>query len=174
MTSHQVCNVRRDKTPNLRQQFAPHFSRSSGPPLFSIRMAIASRTFVERKYILDQWVSLGHNSDDSKQEVPYGGDITETLLKRGNSATSCCALRGAAGLGKLCVTVLPATLGVSRNCGSWPGSLGLAQWQEGLSQRRVTAVIEPGRRSPKPRNSCRSLDRSASKAARDQAWGSRF
>jgi hypothetical protein len=92
MTSHQVCNVRRDKTLNLRQHFAPHFSRSSGPPLLSIRMAIASRTFVEmkanqteRKYILDQRVSLGHNSDDSKQEVAYGGDITETLLKRGVS-----------------------------------------------------------------------------------------
>jgi hypothetical protein len=50
MTSHKVCNVRRDKTFNLRRQFAPYFSRSSGPPLlFSIKMAIASRAFVEGK-----------------------------------------------------------------------------------------------------------------------------
>src|SRR5205807_1751816 len=47
---------------------------------------------------------------------------------------------------------------VRRNCGSCPGSLCLAQWQEGLPQRRVTAVMEPGRRSPKSRNSSRSLD----------------
>ena len=55
---------------------------------------------------------------------------------------------------------------VSRNWGSWPGSLGRAQWQVGLPQRRTTAVAEQGRRSPKPRNSSRSLERSASKAAR--------
>jgi len=31
MTSHEVCNVRRDKTFNLRQQFVPHFSRLRAP-----------------------------------------------------------------------------------------------------------------------------------------------
>jgi len=30
MTSRQVCDIRRDKTPNLRQQYVPSFSRSSG------------------------------------------------------------------------------------------------------------------------------------------------
>src|SRR6202008_4633476 len=83
-----------------------------------------------------------------------------------NSETSCCALRSAVGLGKVSVTVFPATRRVRRNCGSCPGSLRLAQWQEGLPQRRVTAVIEPGRRSLKPRNSSRSLDLWVSKVAR--------
>src|SRR5438552_5919256 len=89
-----------------------------------------------------------------------------SFWKRWNSATSCCALRSAVGLGKVSVTVLPATRRGSRNCGSCPGSLCLAQWQEGLPQRRVTAVMEPGRRSPKARNSSRSLDLWASKVAR--------
>src|SRR6516164_1062637 len=70
------------------------------------------------------------------------------------------------GLGKLSVTVLPDTRRVRRNCGSCPGSLCLAQWQEGLPQRRVTAVMEPGRRSPRPRNSSSSLDLCVSKVAR--------
>src|SRR3974377_2551316 len=89
-----------------------------------------------------------------------------SFWKRWNSATSCCALRSAVGLGKVSVPVLPATRRVRRNCGSCPGSLCLAQWQEGLPQRRVTAVMEPGRRSLKARNSCRSSDRWASKVAR--------
>jgi hypothetical protein len=73
--------------------------------------------------------------------------------------------RRAAGLGKVSVTVLPATRRVRRNCGSCPGSLRLAQWQDGLPQRRRTAVREPGRRSPKLRNSSRSLDLLVSKVA---------
>src|SRR5438132_1778565 len=81
-----------------------------------------------------------------------------SFWKRWNSATSCCALRSAVGLAKLSVTVLPATRRVRRNCGSCPGSWCLAQWQEGLPQRRITAVMEPGRRSPQLRNSSRSLD----------------
>ena len=47
--------------------------------------------------------------------------------KRRNSPTSCWALRKAAGLGKPSAIVLPATLRVSRNWGSWPGSLGRAR-----------------------------------------------
>src|SRR5437660_4718869 len=88
-----------------------------------------------------------------------------SFWKRWNSATSCWALRRAVGLGKVSVTVLPATRRVRRNCGSCPGSLRLAQWQDGLPQRRVTAVMEPGRRSPKRRNSSRSLDLSVCKVA---------
>src|SRR6266481_4084980 len=75
------------------------------------------------------------------------------------------------GLGKLSVTVLPATLRVRRNWGSWPGSFGLAQWQVGLPQRRMTAVMEPGRRSPKRRNSSRSLERSDSNFVRAAGMG---
>src|SRR5256886_16935176 len=58
-----------------------------------------------------------------------------SFWKRGNSVTSCWALRRAVGLGKVSVTVLPATRRVRRNCGSCPGSLRLAQWQDGLPQR---------------------------------------
>src|ERR1017187_890575 len=94
-----------------------------------------------------------------------------SFWKRRNSATSFCALRKAAGLGKLSVTVLPATRRVRRNWGSWPGSFGLAQWQGGLPQRRTTTVIEPGRRSPRRPNSSRSWDRSASKAERESGIG---
>jgi hypothetical protein len=36
---------------------------------------------------------------------------------------------------------------------------GLAQWQDGFPQRRTTAVIDPGRRSPKLRKSSRTLAR---------------
>src|SRR5260370_21088811 len=71
---------------------------------------------------------------------------------------SCWALRRAVGLGKVSVTVLPATRRVRRNCGSCPGSLRLAQWQDGLPQRRVTAVMEQGRRAPKRRNSSSGFD----------------
>src|SRR5207302_1477393 len=88
-----------------------------------------------------------------------------SFWKRWNSVTSCWALRRAVGLGKVSVTVLPATRRVRRNCGSCPGSLCLAQWQDGLPQRRMTAVREPGRRSPKLRNSSRSLDLLVSKVS---------
>src|SRR5580704_17757426 len=54
-----------------------------------------------------------------------------------------------------------------RNCGWWPGSLGLAQWQLGFPQRRTLAVMEPGRKSPKLRNCSRSFARSSSKSGRD-------
>src|ERR1035438_149555 len=103
--------------------------------------------------------------------------VTSSALsfwKRRNSATSFCALRKAAGLGKLSVTVLPATRRVRRNWGSWPGSFGFAQWFLRLPQRRTTAVIEPGRRSPRPRNSSRSRDRSASKAERESGIGTSY
>src|ERR1700675_3035035 len=76
------------------------------------------------------------------------------------------------GVGKVCVWVLPATLRVSRSCGSWPGSFGLAQWQVGLPQRRMTALMEPGRRSPKRRNSSRSLERFDSNLVRASGMGS--
>src|SRR5580693_8006778 len=54
-----------------------------------------------------------------------------------------------------------------RNCGWWPGSFGLAQWQLGFPQRRTLAVMEPGRKSPKRRNCSRSFARSSSKSGRD-------
>ncbi len=90
-----------------------------------------------------------------KDHFRHGHDVYFSTLGATDfsNCTTCCALRQAAGLGKLSVMVLPATLRVSRNWGSWPGSVGLAQWQVGLPQRRTTAVMEPGRRSPKPRNS---------------------
>src|SRR5256885_8139427 len=81
-----------------------------------------------------------------------------TRLQGDWSSDVCSSDLSAVGLGKVSVTVLPATRRVRRNWGACPGSLRLAQWQEGLPQRRVTAVMEPGRRSPKPRNSPRSLD----------------
>src|SRR5215831_11842554 len=106
----------------------------------------------------------------SLYELPFGDSsldlVTCNMVVEQNSATSCCALRRAVGLGKLSVTILPDTRRVRRNCGSCPGSLCLAQWQEGLPQRRVTAVIEPRRRSPKPRNSSRSWNRWLSNIAR--------
>ena len=60
----------------------------------------------------------------------------------------CQALAQAAGVGNDSATVFPFTVRVSRICGSCPLSWGLAQWQVGLPQRRTTAQIEPGRRSP--------------------------
>src|SRR5271166_6965961 len=68
--------------------------------------------------------------------------------KRWYSSISACALRQAEGEGNDSATVLPFTFRVRRICGSCPGSLGLAQWQDGFPQRRGTAQIEPGRRSP--------------------------
>jgi len=68
----------------------------------------------------------------------------ESCWKRWYSSISVCALRQAAGEGKDSPTVLPSTLRVSRICGSWPGSFGLAQWQLGLPQRRLTAQIAQG------------------------------
>src|SRR5207253_3964928 len=50
-----------------------------------------------------------------------------TVWNRWNSSTSRWALRKAAGVEKLSVTVLPSALRVRRNCGSWPASLGWAQ-----------------------------------------------
>ena len=46
------------------------------------------------------------------------------------------------------------------------------QWQVGLPQRRVTALMEPCRRAPKSRNSSRSLDLCVSKVARSLGIGS--
>jgi hypothetical protein len=65
------------------------------------------------------------------------------------------------------LTVFPFTLRLRRNCGSCPGSLGLAQWQVGFPQRRTLAVMEPRRKSLKLTNCCRSLARSASSSTRD-------
>jgi hypothetical protein len=45
MTSHQVCDVRRDKTFNLRQQFAPHttFGSVMLNPFASLRVNSAKQ-----------------------------------------------------------------------------------------------------------------------------------
>jgi hypothetical protein len=74
----------------------------------------------------------------------YGSYISIPDRRRHRHAESCCALWSAVGLGKVSVTVLPDTRRVRRNRGSGPGSSCLAQWQEGLPRRRVTAVMEPG------------------------------
>jgi hypothetical protein len=65
-------------------------------------------------------------------------------------------MRSAVGLGKVFGHRLA---GHSASEAKLRGSLCLAQWQEGLPERRVTAVMEPGRRS----NSFRSLDLGLSK-----------
>src|SRR5256885_7478366 len=81
-----------------------------------------------------------------------------TRLQGDWSSDVCSSDLSAVGLGKVSVTVLPATRRVRRNWGSCPGSLRLAQWQDDLPQRRVTAVMEPGRRSCRPRKSSKSFD----------------
>src|ERR1019366_4140629 len=90
--------------------------------------------------------------------------------KRWNSVTSSAALRNAAGVAKDSATLLPLTLRSRRNCG-WPAPSGRAQWQLGLPQRRGTADMVPGRKSPRVRNCRNSLFRAASSSARE--WGTR-
>ncbi len=58
--------------------------------------------------------------------------------------------------------------------GIMAGVVGLGAMAGRLPQRRLTAVIEPGRRSPKARNSCRRLDRWASKSGRESGMGCSF
>src|ERR1019366_3476131 len=90
--------------------------------------------------------------------------------KRWNSVTSSAALRNAAGVAKDSARLLPLTLRSRRNCG-WAAPSGRAQWQLGLPQRRGTADMVPGRKSPRVRNCRNSLFRAASSSARE--WGTR-
>src|SRR5208337_864875 len=63
------------------------------------------------------------------------------------------------------------TFRVRRICGSCPESLGLAQWQVGFPQRRGTAQIEPGRRSPRVVKRCRISKRRASNSGSEMGMG---